>query len=127
GGGVGTSRGIAGIGTSGRLGGGGLAYGSNVGLGKGKDRGVIDIGTPLIMGALPPEVIKKVIDENKNQIRYCYEVELQRNQNLEGRVAMKWVIAATGSVATVQVKESSIKNANVERCIAAKIKTWRFP
>ncbi len=127
GGGVGTSRGIAGIGTSGRLGGGGMAYGSNVGLGKGKERGVIDIGTPVVMGALPMEVIKKVIDENKAQIRYCYELELQRNQSLEGRVAMKWVIAATGSVATVKVKESTINNPNVENCIANKIKTWRFP
>ncbi len=127
GGGIGTSKGIAGIGTSGRLGGGGLGYGSNVGLGKRRDRGVIDIGSPVVMGALPPEVIKKVIDENKNQIRYCYEIELQRNQNLEGKVAMKWIIAATGSVAKVMVKNSTMHNANVESCIAAKIKNWKFP
>ena len=127
GGGIGTSRGIAGIGTSGRLGGGGLAYGSGVSMGKRKERGMISLSTPVIMGALPPEVIKKVINQNKNQIRYCYEIELQRNQNLEGRIMMSWIIAATGSVAKVRVKTSTIKNANVERCIAAKIKTWKFP
>jgi pSer/pThr/pTyr-binding forkhead associated (FHA) protein/outer membrane biosynthesis protein TonB len=127
GGGIGTSRGIAGIGTSGRLGGGGMAYGSGVGLGAKKDSSMISLSTPVVMGALPPEVIKKVIDENKNQIRYCYESELQRNQNLEGRVMMTWVIAATGAVAKTSVKESTLKNDNVERCIGAKIRGWRFP
>lgn len=127
GGGVGTSRGIAGIGTTGRLGGGGLGYGSGVGLGGRRERGALDIGPPRIEGALPMEVIKKVIDENKNQIKYCYETELQRDQNLEGRVAMTWVISATGSVATAAVRESTIRNGNVERCIVEKIKTWKFP
>jgi len=127
GGGVGTSRGIAGIGTSGRLGGGGMGYGSNIGLGMRKDHNMTDIGTPVIMGALPMEVIKKVIDENKLQIRYCYEVQLQRQQNLEGKISMKWVIGATGSVADVKVKDTTMNNAAVENCIKEKIRTWRFP
>ena len=40
---------------------------------------------------------------------------------------MTWIIAATGSVAKVKVKESTMRNPAVERCIAAKIKTWKFP
>ena len=127
GGGIGTSRGVAGIGTSGRAGGGGLGYGSNVGLGKRRDRGMISLSTPVVMGALPKEVIQKVINQNKAQIRYCYEVELQRNQNLSGKVAMKWIISATGSVAKAVVAESTLGSASVERCIRAKIKTWKFP
>ncbi|MBN1962113.1 MAG: FHA domain-containing protein [Deltaproteobacteria bacterium] len=127
GGGVGTSRGIAGIGTSGRLGGGGLAYGSNVGLGGRKNRSALQIGPPRIEGALDPAVIKKVIDQNRNQIRYCYEKELNVHQNLEGRVAMTWIISATGSVAKVMVRDSTLKNANVEDCIKKKILNWKFP
>lgn len=129
GGGIGTSRGIAGIGTIGRLGGGGAGavYGSGVGLGAAHERSVIGIETPTIEGALAPELIKKVINENKNQVRYCYEVELQRNQNLEGRVMVRWVISATGAVAQVLIKDSTIKNANVENCLLGKIKGWKFP
>ena len=127
GGGIGTSRGVGGIGTTGRLGGGGLGYGAGIGLGNAKQRSMIDLDTPVIEGALPPDVIKKVINENKNQVRYCYEVELQRNQNLEGRVQVKWIIGATGAVAQVVIKDSSIKNANVENCLIGKIKTWKFP
>ncbi|MEZ4272654.1 MAG: AgmX/PglI C-terminal domain-containing protein [Myxococcota bacterium] len=128
GGGVGTSRGVGGIGTSGRLGGGSGGYGARVGgLGERSGRGMISLSTPVVMGALPPDVIKKVIDRHKAQIRYCYEFQLQRNQNLEGRIMMSWIIAATGSVAKVKVAESTMKNAAVESCIAEKIKTWMFP
>ncbi len=129
GGGIGTSRGIAGIGTAGRLGGGGSAYGSNVGKGLGgqKDRGMVSLSTPVVMGALPREVIQKVINDNKAQIRYCYEIELQRDQTLEGKVAVKWIIAATGSVEKVVVTETTIKSARVGQCLAEKIKGWRFP
>jgi hypothetical protein len=127
GGGIGTSRGIAGIGTSGRAGGGGFAYGSGIGIGKKVNRDMISLSTPVVMGALPKEAIQRVINQNKAQIRYCYEVELQRNQNLEGRINMSWIIAATGSVAKVQIKESTMKAPGVERCIASKIKTWKFP
>lgn len=35
--------------------------------------------TPEVEGALPPEAIRKVIDEHKAQIRYCYEIALQKN------------------------------------------------
>lgn len=129
GGGIGTSRGIAGIGTAGRLGGGGLGYGSNVGKGLGgqKDRGMVSLSTPVVMGALPREVIQKVINDNKAQIRYCYEIELQRDQTLEGKVAVKWIIAATGSVEKVVVTETTVKSARVGQCLAEKIKGWRFP
>lgn len=127
GGGIGTSRGIAGIGTSGRAGGGGLAYGSGIGIGKKRKRNMISLSTPVVMGALPREAIQKVINQNKAQIRYCYEVELQRNQKLEGRIMVQWIIAATGSVAKVRIRDSTMKSTAVERCIASKIKTWKFP
>ena len=107
---------------------GGLGYASGVGgLGKGRERGVITLSTPVVMGALSKEVIQKVINQNKNQIRYCYEVELQRNQKLAGRIMVQWVIAASGRVAKVRVRESTLKSKAVERCIANKIRTWKFP
>ena len=127
GGGLGTSRGIAGIGTMGRAGGGPGGYGTGTGLGSRGSRNMISLSTPIIRGALPKEVIQRVINENKEQIRYCYEFQLSREQKLEGRVMMRWIIAATGSVSQVTVRESSMKSPPVERCIAAKIKTWKFP
>ncbi len=77
--------------------------------------------------ALPKEVIRRVIDENKGQIRYCYEHELQKNVELQGVVRVKFVIGATGRVAVVLVTETTLGNPRVEECIKQKISTWVFP
>jgi TonB family protein len=79
------------------------------------------------MGALPREIIQRVINQHRNQIRYCYEIELQRQHDLEGRVAVRWITSATGAVARVDIAESTLNNDNVESCIRAKIRAWQFP
>jgi TonB family protein len=40
---------------------------------------------------------------------------------------MRWIIGATGVVAEVHVKDSTIKNTNVENCLMQKIRNWKFP
>ncbi|MEO0814370.1 MAG: AgmX/PglI C-terminal domain-containing protein, partial [Myxococcota bacterium] len=67
------------------------------------------------------------IDQNRNQIRFCYEKELQRNQELAGKVQMKWVISATGSVARSQVTSNSMQTPAVGQCLKQKIMGWKFP
>lgn len=127
GGRVGTSQGPAGINTAGRAG-GFPGYGGAVGLGPNRGPSDLIVLPPgVLRSPLPMEVVRRVIDGNKNQIRYCYEVELQRDDSLAGRVAVSWTIVATGLVEAVQIKESTIHNAKIERCIVDKIKTWRFP
>ena len=120
-GGVGMSLGIGGLGAA--SGAGGMGYRAATD----KNRDVVGSSTPMIMGALDREVIKKIINENKNQIRYCYEVELQRNQDLAGNVGVKWIIGPNGSVTKVMITESTLKNKNVDSCIMAKIQGWKFP
>lgn len=122
------SRGIGPIGTIGKVGRlGDAGYGPSKGLGAHKDRGLASLSTPVMIGALPRELIQRVINANKAQVRYCYEVELQRDQNLEGKVAVKWIIGATGAVAQVVVTESTMRSPRVGQCLAEKIRGWRFP
>ncbi len=128
GGGVGDTIGIGGIGTRGRGGGTG-GYGSGVGvLGGKKD---VDIGItsaePTVMGSLDKELIRQVIHRNRGQIRYCYESQLTSHPNLHGKVAIKFVISASGTVAQSQVAQSDVKNAELETCVAGRVRTWVFP
>lgn len=128
GGGLGDTIGIGGIGTRGRGGGTG-GYGSGVGvLGGKKD---VDIGItssePTVMGSLDKELIRKVIHANRGQIRFCYESQLNRFPKLEGKVAVKFVISASGSVATSSVAQSTVGNAELESCVAGRVRTWVFP
>jgi TonB family protein len=128
GGGVGDTIGIGGIGTKGRGGGTG-SYGTGVGVIGSKKS--VDVGItssdPIVMGSLDKELIRQVIHRNRNQIRYCYESQLTRFPKLEGKVAIKFVIAATGNVASSSVAQSSAGNAELETCVAGRVRTWVFP
>ncbi|WP_408889823.1 adventurous gliding motility protein GltG [Myxococcus faecalis] len=128
GGGTGDTVGIGGIGTKGRGGGTG-SYGTGVGVLGGKSS--VDVGItssdPEVMGSLDKELIRKVIQANRAQIRYCYESMLNRFPKLGGKVAVKFVITATGSVASSSVAQSTAGNAELETCVAGRVRTWKFP
>jgi TonB family protein len=128
GGGVGDTIGIGGIGTRGRGGGTG-GYGSGAGVIGGKKS--VDIGItsadPTVMGSLDKELIRQVIHRNRGQIRYCYESQLTSHPNLRGKVAIKFVISASGTVAQSSVAQSDVRNAELETCVAGRVRTWEFP
>ncbi len=94
----------------------------------GRDRvAPVDLGPPVVCCGMAPELIRRVIEDNKNQVRFCYERELQAHQDLAGRVALRWTIGPDGRVTAARVTESTLGNARVERCIVERVKTWRFP
>ncbi|NPC48602.1 TonB family protein [Corallococcus sp. AB032C] len=128
GGGTGDSIGIGGIGTKGRGGGSG-SYGTGVGTLGGKQS--VDVGItssdPEVMGSLDKELIRQVIQRNRGQIRYCYESLLNRFPKLGGKVSVKFVISANGSVATSNVAQSTAGNSDLETCVAGRVRTWKFP
>ncbi len=123
--------GLANVGTAGRGGGGrgGGGYGKGAGdLGERNSRvPKIVPGNPQVQGSLDREIIKRVVRQHRGEIKFCYEGELQKNKGLEGRVTVRFTISATGSVVSAVVKESSLNNASVERCITDKIRRWIFP
>ncbi|MEW5855432.1 MAG: AgmX/PglI C-terminal domain-containing protein [Myxococcota bacterium] len=129
GGGTSTSTfGVGKIGTRGR-GGGNSGFGTGTGGLGGKTEHAIDVtqGAPVILGSLDKEIIRRVIRENIQQIKYCYERELTRTPGLAGKVQIKFVIGAQGAVQSAVVAESSMNNKTVESCIAGKVRGWIFP
>ncbi len=108
---------------------GDVSYGSSDGgIEKKKDREItMTTGTPVVLGSLDPEIIRRIVREHGEQVRYCYESELTRTPGLYGKVVMKWVISGDGKVMSVTIAETQMKNANVENCLASRIKTWVFP
>lgn len=124
-GGGGTGLGLGGLGTKGSgrgAGGGGLDLG-----GRGKSTTRIIPGKTTVVGGLDKDVIAKIIRRHQNEIKYCYESELQKDQSLAGRVMVAWMIDPAGGVADANVTESTMGNATVEQCMLSKIRRWRFP
>lgn len=123
--------GMGNVETAGRGGGGrgGSDYGRGASdLGEKKARvPVIVPGKPEIRGSLDKEIIARVVRQHRNEIRYCYEKELQKNPKLSGQVKVKFTISGTGRVISAIVNGSTVKNASVENCVADKIRRWVFP
>jgi TonB family protein len=125
-GGGGTGLGLGGLGTRGGGRGKG-GYGSIDLGGRGKDSTRVIPGKTTVVGGLDKDVIMKVIKRHQNEIKFCYEQELQKNPALGGKVAVAWTIDPTGAVNEANVSESSIGSANVESCILQRIRRWKFP
>ncbi len=125
-GGGGTGLGLGGLGTKGGGRGGG-GYGSIDLGGKGKSSTRVVPGKTTVVGGLDKDVIMKVIKRHQNEIKFCFEQELQKNPALAGKVAVAWTIDPSGAVSEANVSESSMGNANVESCIEQRIRRWKFP
>jgi hypothetical protein len=78
-------------------------------------------------GSLDKEIVRRVIRQHLNEVKYCYERELLHRPSLGGRVAAQFTILPTGRVATAVVASSTLANAAVEACIIAAIRRWEFP
>jgi pSer/pThr/pTyr-binding forkhead associated (FHA) protein len=130
GGGSGETIGIGAVGTKGRGGGMG-GYGSGVGgLGTKADRNIgLATADAKVMGAIDPELIRKVIRDHASQVRYCYEQQLALQPKLAGKVAIRWQIDASGRASATQVEaaETTLPSSEVHRCIMDRIVTWQFP
>ncbi len=72
--------------------------------------------------------IKRIIRLHLNQIRYCYVSRgLPSNPRLSGTVKVAFMISPSGKVLQSQIASSSLNHASTESCIAATIRSWRFP
>jgi outer membrane biosynthesis protein TonB len=104
-------------------------YGSGGGsFGEKGDGGIGRIGgDPIILGALDKSLIDAVIKRHMNQIRYCYQRELNRDPNLGGKIVVKFVIAKDGSVSKASTKSSTMGSSAVESCINSRFMRFKFP
>jgi len=88
----------AGPGTIGRGSGnpGGGMYGSKAGNLKGRKAGAPEVvpGTAEVRGSLDKELIRRIIRRHINEVKFCYERELTRNADLQGRVMVQFTMAA---------------------------------
>ncbi len=133
-GGGGTGEGTIGLGNLGTIGhGGGGGSGSGYGRGAGGFRGRaarvprIRSGNADVRGSLSKEVIRRVIRRHINEVKFCYEQQLNQRPDLEGRVTVRFIISPTGAVQNALVQNSSLGNQAVEGCVAAAVRRWTFP
>lgn len=83
--------------------------------------------SPPVRGALPREVIRKIVRNNIEDVRDCYNIGLSKDPTLAGRVAINFVISGSGEVSSAVVQDDKLSDPEVGRCIAARVSDWVFP
>jgi TonB family protein len=122
----GAGLGIGGAGTVG-LGSGSGGYGKVDLAGRQKESVRVVPGQTTVIGGLAREVVARVIAQHQSEIKYCYEVQLNHNPTLAGKVAVLFVINGSGAVTDAQVSESTLGSSEAEQCMLGKIRHWKFP
>jgi TonB family protein len=84
-------------------------------------------GKQVVRGSLDKEIIHRVIRRDLNKIRYCYEKRLVENPELAGKVRISFVIAADGRVQSAKIKESTLEDPVVGKCVAYAVRRLQFP
>lgn len=131
--------GAGGLGLSGiGQGGGGTARGSGAGQGFGAGHGrlggshrsrvpKVRMQTTQVTGALPSEVIQRIVRQNFGRFRTCYERGLARNPDLEGRVVTRFFIDAQGNVTRAFNDDSDLPDVEVVECVVRAYHFLSFP
>jgi hypothetical protein len=90
-------------------------------------RDVIANGPTIPPGGLPPETIRRVINQRLGAVRACYEVEAQKDPSLRGGFTASWTVAPSGAVTNLAIGSSNLGNQRVEGCVRRQIQSWTFP
>jgi hypothetical protein len=80
-----------------------------------------------VIGRLPPEAIQAAVRQNFGRFRLCYEQGLQKNPQLHGRVATRFVIGRDGQVVSAVNAGSDLPDANVVDCVTRAFPSVGFP
>lgn len=96
------------------------------GKGAAKKKVQIRRGKEELSGFCKQADILRVVSARQAGIQYCYEKELARNPELNGKVTMSWRIALDGSVAKAFVENSTMGNKEVEGCMVRNVQRWTF-
>jgi TonB family protein len=71
--------------------------------------------------------INKTIKGYEMEVFYCYQQQLRKIPELQGKVVVKLTIRPYGNCINVKVVKSTLHNKDVEACLVRRIATWKFP
>lgn len=75
---------------------------------------------------LSKEMIRAAIQDHLDEVRVCYE-QFLLNDSAEGRVEMRFVITADGSVSESEMVGGEPRLKQTGDCIASRMRSWNFP
>jgi len=81
----------------------------------------------VMSNGLPAESVQRVVRQNVGRYRQCYETGLKGNPALKGRVMVRLVIDASGSIASAEDAGSDLPDSTVTNCVFGTLGNLAFP
>jgi RNA polymerase sigma factor (sigma-70 family) len=82
---------------------------------------------PVVTGGLDEAVVGRVIQRHINEVKFCYERELDTDPQLQGTVEVQFTISASGMVTDSALEKSTVGIARLEKCLVTAVRRWQFP
>lgn len=80
----------------------------------------------LTKGGLEKADLSVIIKAHEEEIRFCYERELQDQPTLAGKLVVHGLVGADGSVIDAAVDHDELGDPAVGRCVVGRVKRWVF-
>ncbi len=77
-------------------------------------------------GSIPVSAVRRVVAEQRRQVRNCYERALKRDSTLQGSVNVRVKVGSSGRVEGVRVS-GSLRDREVFSCVRTLANQWSFP
>jgi LysM repeat protein len=92
-----------------------------------QSKSTVMVGISRFPEGLNRRKFKKIANKYRKKIRNCYGRLIKLNPKKEGSLLLQIEINDTGSVNSVTYNHSSIKNIELESCVASEVSGWKFP
>lgn len=86
----------------------------------------VRLGTTTVIGGLEQNVVRRIQRRHVNELRHCYEIGLQTDDDLEGAITIQYFISPHGNVRSAIVAHSDLDHEGVEACFVAAVHRWMF-
>ncbi|MEM9189704.1 MAG: AgmX/PglI C-terminal domain-containing protein [Myxococcota bacterium] len=82
---------------------------------------------PNVRGSLDVDIVRRIVRRHAARYRFCYEQELQRDPNIEGRVRVRFTIGVDGDVVQSAIAGNTTGSSSVGECLVRGMRRMRFP
>lgn len=78
------------------------------------------------VGQINNSAVAAVFGRRKSAITACYEKELRRNQNIKGRITLRFTIGTSGRITSIAATQNTTGDEGIASCIISKVEGWKF-
>ncbi len=79
-------------------------------------------------GKMDADIAKRKVTGERYALRECYIPALKKDPNLAGEMDVQFTVSgSTGKIIASIVRDSTIEDKAVQKCMTTKIKEWSFP